>query len=779
MAFTNQFALSLELTKFVPGASLVNLAGRGLIHLMRELQNSGSDFITEGDLAEIFGRNRIESKFASTFRNAVKHSVIHQVANFAELVIEAGAGPTVRRSLNEPSYFSTIIQLSLLTWAHDLSTLAGSLAQILERRAKDSEDHVVPPVFDALKGTLRACREQTSGFMWELFFAAVEKKLDVGKPYDSRPLPIPVLQALLDSFTAVQHLPESTLVRIKTTLGVTTVVVWAHCVLGLAVVVETYEGAVRFGDGPESVYIDTRGTDEPRFVEASLFNETQDLLFNVVESNQDAILEPVCRHPILGYGRRIIELTLSDDASISREIIHTIITSCLRLVQEEKATRASTNIGRPGKDFCPSIRDVIAVARRLFPNNDEIFDGLDISIEQPCLARSDWKTVSLPPAIARSSKPFACRGLVLRLAHVVFVFSMVENMDNCEGLPLELYPDTDPSKIHDGSANEPHTLFSGTLKNRHRPFRLPDANEAFNTIVTLLRGRTGHYGDGDDVRANDKTAVFSAWGWSLCLSSVICRDPSELKAGLAIFQGVPMRNGVRKRLVVDGFETSGVGPQTRESQKKSAAGVEAKANDNRIVAQPGDRVAVRSRRTKYEKTRYLIAVTDTAFEVAQVCTFEPLSDQLAVRASHSETKFSRQGFREMQNIYWRMVHLPLCEHAIQIDQTIVLPQETWAFEGFDEPLWELPARSSDTDSHQCQAAEWTICKEGSVHVGLVAGDSSARWALSSSLLYHWKLLNHDNVTSPTAFLRSVDCCFECAINGAKSQRGGHHVGLVM
>ena len=53
MAFTNQFSLSLELTKFLPGSSLVNLAGRGLIHLMRELQNSGSDFITEGDLAEI------------------------------------------------------------------------------------------------------------------------------------------------------------------------------------------------------------------------------------------------------------------------------------------------------------------------------------------------------------------------------------------------------------------------------------------------------------------------------------------------------------------------------------------------------------------------------------------------------------------------------------------------------------------------------------------------------------------------------------------------------
>ena len=142
--------------------------------------------------------------FASIFRTAVKYSAIHQVADIAELVIEARAGPTMRRSLKEPAYFSTAIQLSLLTWTHDLSTLAGSVAQVLERRAKDAETPATPPTYDALKGTLRACREQTSDFMWELFFSAVEKKLQpvsVGadKPYDARPLPIPVLQSLLDS----------------------------------------------------------------------------------------------------------------------------------------------------------------------------------------------------------------------------------------------------------------------------------------------------------------------------------------------------------------------------------------------------------------------------------------------------------------------------------------------------------------------------------------------------------------------------------------------------
>lgn len=75
MAMGSQFSLSLELTKLVPFGSLFNTAGHGLVRLLREIQASGSDFITEQDLAEVFGRNRLEPRFASTFRTAVKHSV--------------------------------------------------------------------------------------------------------------------------------------------------------------------------------------------------------------------------------------------------------------------------------------------------------------------------------------------------------------------------------------------------------------------------------------------------------------------------------------------------------------------------------------------------------------------------------------------------------------------------------------------------------------------------------------------------------------------------------
>ena len=737
MAFANQFSLSLELTKLIPLGPLISSAGRGLAGLVRELQVSGSDIITEQDLAEVFGRNRIEPLFASTFRTAVKQSLIHKVSDIAELVIEAGAGPTVRRSLNEPAYFSTVVQLSLLSWTHDLSHLANTLSIALERRIHGAVDYIALPNYDALKGTLRACREQTSGFMWELIISAVDEQLadNVGtrERYGRRPVPIVILQALLDSFTAVQHLPEHTLLRIRTILGVPTIVVWAHHVLGLTVAVETNRSVIRFGPGSEAVYIDCRADDNQfTIAEASLLNETHDLIFHLVESEEeDRFLIPAVRHPVLGYGNRILELEIYE-VELWEAFVYEIVTSCISLVQQEFDKRAGTDADSKGKDKCPSTHHVLAVSKILFPKHASLLDSLDLKANQPCHLRAQ----TFPDAYqVASGSP---RQILLRLAHAILVLSMVANLTNCEGLSLDIRTSVIRKECYD-------------------PFHLPDAREAFNSVASLIRGPLDSSGDELDKR----TAVISAWGWSLCVGSITCHDPSELDAGLAVYQGVPMRRGERKRLILDSF--SSYAP-VRNYQNHSRL---EHHNNYVAVANPGERLEMTSWAIP-KRTRNLISATEKAFEVSKIYRCEPDESDGFRRVSDSvsEGEEIRLGFRCMQELYWDAVHITNCDHSAFVGQLMTVPPDTWAFRGFGEPT-----RASQRSDN------WTGSSEGSMHIGLVAGNTPARWILLNSMLQMWR--SFESLGALKVYVRSPDCCLDCAVKTASGKRTIEHVGLVL
>ena len=713
MALSSQFSLSVELTKLIPFAPLARATTKGLLDLLRELQSSGSDVVTEEDLSLIFGRNRIDPKFERTFRTAVRQSVIHQVQGIAELVLEAGAGPTVRRSLKEPIYFSTIVQLSLLTWTHELTSLARSLAQTLDRRARGSEKFETPPRYDPLKGTLRAVREQTSGFMWELILCAVYIQIDdiIGHSdwYETRPIDLPVLQVLLDGFTAVQHLPETTLLRINTRTGIPTIVVWAHHVLGLSVVVESRGCKVKFGDEVESVYINTtdESVDGDYFRStAALLNETNDLLFQVSESSDDAILEPACRHSVLGYGLRILELyrnpTLPTD--VRKGLIDVVLHSCLALVHNEYTNATKLDPCYRGSTIYPTDRRLLKISKLLFPGHEDQLDRAFDSSEHPCLAGPNSAMDLLPPDFNRP----VWIGTVLRLSHLLLILSMTENIENLPALSLELE-------------------YAGG-EGRQEDLTLPNAPEAFEAMTRLIQGREPLLADCKDA------AVISAWGWSICTSSIIGDDPSQFRPGLAVFQGVPMREGERKRLILDTF-----GNQSYRSNPKMWP-----PHKYEVAAAPGDSVALGSW-TRPEKTRYFIGVSDNAFEVAKI---------YVCRSRQDPTAFAdvRVGFRFMQETCWRVIHLPACDHPVRLGQTVILPPDTSAFHGFGHAPYAGPI------------------DKGTVHIALVAGDNSARWLM---------LCERSDIDKSEVLLRSADCCFDCAINLAIEHRQGRNVYLVL
>ena len=751
MPLSSQFSLSLELTKLIPCGPLATVVGRGFLNLLRELQTSGSDLVTEEDLAAILGRNRIDPRFESTFRTAIKHSAVHRVADIAELMIEAGAGPTVRRSLKEPVYFNTVLQLSLLTYTHELTSLSKGLAQALERRARDASQAEPPPRYDALKGTLRACREQTSGFMWELFLAAVDEKIKhivvCETPAYTRAIPVPVLQALLDAFTAVQYLPEARLIHIGSSDGAATVVVWAHHVLGLTIVIESSKGLVRFGDGPESVYFDCDPSSKSRDVQfrASLLNETNDLLFSIDKSFEDVTLDPVLRHPLRGYGLKRLDRS---NKMVVPSIVHAVITSCLTIAQEEIAM----NFRGPeacalGKSICPKPEKMVQVACILFPGYEHEITAIDPQVNLPCLARSDWSMGALSPELARHVQERKIRlgnlrKEVLDLSRLTLILSMVDNIEACDGLSLDMYSFEGEEGYSALKQPQP-----GELAAKPR-LEMPDARQAFETLALLLRGKDFPKVDDDIQRA----AVISAWGWTICTGSVLANDPSELNPGIAATQGVPMRDGERKRLIIDTHVNYHSIRRTYDDGKPDLSNWAA-------VGSPGDHLAL-STWTKSKKMRYFIAPSDSAFEVMKVYACHALSNP--------EVSWDlRMGFHEMQQLHWDTYHLSACEHTAKLEQVLTLPVDTWAFRGFTEPKLTL----SPTDT---LPNPYLQCKEGSVHVGLVAGDVSARWIL---LRTRWGVSGSSSVHKE--YLRGRDCCFDCAIRIVRSRRNGRHVALVL
>ncbi|KAI4284431.1 MAG: hypothetical protein L6R35_004915 [Caloplaca aegaea] len=633
MSLPSQFSLSLELSKLLPLGALIPASSRALVRLLRDLQASGSDFLTEQDLAAVFGRSRIEQRFASTFRTAVKTSVVHRVVNIAELVIEGGAGPTVRRGLSEPAYFSTIVQLSLLTWTHELGDLAKALAKSFERRAQQGapSEYVPVPRFDAVKGTLRACREQTSGFMWELMLSAVEAELyghityTDATLYRRRPVPTVLLQALMDALPALQHLPEHTLLRVKSMQGIPTIIVWAHHVLGLTVKVLTKNrGDFTFGEGPENIYIEENALDQ----EATLLNETKDALFHLVRPEEDNMLQPLPCHPLRGYGSRYLEMAYNDEAKL-QTLVHQAVSLAI-----ERAFFGSND----WRIFChPSIHRIVEVSKELFPGFTEaVITAGRVGTERNAL--QDMVEQSSPIDRNKVEKK------VSLLSSVIIALASVECLDP----RVPLYEPLNEDGFYWNEGILGHA-------------------QVFNIMASLLQGRL-HRSQHDS-----GIAALSASGWTICVSSVVAEDPGDTSSSLTLVHGVPARGGERKRLILDGFLKRNI---SFESQ------TEPPRNPYTPVAWPGDQCTLTGW-TRPRKTRYFIGATDEAFEVAMVYESEPA----AIRDPAFEPLTMRLGFRYMQDMSWAAFHLEACEHSAALGQVAVLPPEVVAFHGFISPKY--------------------------------------------------------------------------------------------
>lgn len=217
-----------------------------------------------------------------------------------------------------------------------------------------------------------------------------------------------------------------------------------------------------------------------------------------------------------------------------------------------------------------------------------------------------------------------------------------------------------------------------------------------------------------------------------------------------------MREGERRHLIIDGLPREVFGEDYSQRNRLW---------DYKSIAGPGEVITLSSW-TKQEKTRYYIAVSDTAFEVGKTYTSRSRQDSSA----RSEL---RVGLRAMQNAFWKTVHIPACKHPAKLGQAATLHPDMWAFHGFEGPD---PVHPYTNVEHPRD--DWAFCREGSVHVALVAGDRSARW----TTLFRGATRaggGPRNAGYDVLYLRSPDCCLSCALNIASNNRGGRCLGLVL
>lgn len=684
MAFSNQFTLSVELTKLVPLGNILSVAGNSILNLARDLRKSGSDITVEEDLTLVLGRNRICPKFESTFRVAVRGSSQKQIGEFIDIILEAGAGPTVQRSLKHPPYFSTVAQLSLLAFTQKLNGLSFTLSKLFERRLSGAPQHLQGyPSADSIRGTLRACREQTMGFNWNLVFEAVECVLGCDKSplntqkraihdlncEDGRNLPVPILQGCLDMLTAVQTLSEDRMIHINAETGYSAIVVWAHHLLGLTVEIRKYrhKGGYVFGNGPGQIIfcINKLGPT------ICLMDKTDEIL-RIGEFDMDPPLTPDIRATARGFGIKLLQSSGCSEHSMRSEA--------------EIAVAVAI-----GQRHHHSESGLLKAAQLLF-------HGLELELGN-----------SLDAIVAK----FATKNttyLSAYLAKILIAFSCIKNLDSCHDLPL--------------CVSQP---FMETAKESQA-----DIFVRFHCMARLLLG--SEY----DESLVSRSALVSAWGWSICLSSIGAKCPTQVDSNMFLVRrGVPSRNGERSRFIVDGPRTSGfskAGP-ARHDRPFPQGPTEATPVADFVAEVPN------------AKPAYYIGLSDQAFEVS-VC-FELLT-------------YPRRytGFRRMQALRAKITTLqePGCEHhkrGIPPKHTVALPIGSETIEFYHANISSNEQKKAGiriSKTLDCPAYRWFQMDILFAAMASRSGDSDQEESSS-----------RDMTQIDGLFLKSERCCLPCAV----------------
>ena len=748
MAFDNQFALTVELTRLLPPIRwAASKAGNAIMSRARELRHSGSDIVVEEDLANVFGRCIISTSLISSFKTIVAKSNSN-ISLLEGIVIQAGPGPTVIRALQEPPYFAMVVQLSLLVWTFHINYLATAIADALRKRSEGapfSAGLSSIPDRKGILGVLEACESQTAAFNWNMMIDAVSTTLGYSAEKVSIDLPQSVLQGLIDMFPMVQTLPNDRFIHIQIPVGeelrsgISTLVVWAHHVLGLIVLVRSrqHEGqrnrTIRFGSSSlEQVFIEEVSPDEDASI-TLLDSEKEHLL--TIKSEPDAegsLIGSVKKVNARGWGNAFLTDELGNLAAYqtrSQAIIQDlqIVITAFAFVIAKNLIKDDTSrdFGQDSEGTrCPMVYNVdehrlIQASRFLFDNHHISRGEVDSYVTQYAFKPLD-ELLPKPPALDAASRTASeiedawnqiC-GHARRFSIFIIALAHVVNLEDCEGLMFGGFAFNDMF----------HHNLAVQLEDWNGRDGLWVSDDAWLQAVAIPL--IGH-------RSNvwklpwEKVCLVSDRGWSAWISTLGEMDPAYVKAGsVRLGRGSPCRNGVWKSGVWD--SNHGIFNFSTYAERAESC---------------GQNTSLRCAEKVTLEMPYCGEGEDVFLVSARFRTHLKSQPREAIQ---------RVGYKELQKYLWWSQTSSSCPHGSQ-SADVKLAVGCAAFAGFGHNL-------NDTEER--------------ILVFLTAHNVGARWLALASL--PGLDVSGDGEQGPASrqiMLRANDCCYQCVIDQAASVAG--------
>ena len=593
MSLNAGFQLSLELTKAFPIRSVAESVGSKILAYARNARKSGSDIVVEADLAEVFGRGRIEYDIEQKFRKLVKIQGFSFLRDSCEVSLDSGVGPTILNALQDVRHFSTIIQLSFLGWTHEKTSLAAAIDQgMVKRFEMGVEGASASPGYEGILHTLEACSSQSSAFAWSDYTNLVDAKLRDSIPKyqystDLIRLSPAALTGAMDYLYLVQQLPESRKIMISNAMGSITFVVWAHYILGLNVIITTEASpAITFGDEqnphilitwseltPETHFLLPPATKDCGQMQPSIQLLDEDMSV-MLESSPDpdhwTSIRADTRYPLRGYGSICLHRLFNancitnDHDPIYKESVKLIVAIAIwvsKRVNRDMGIEKGIEYQSPQRTVAVEIWRILASAEVIFSGITWATDTTDIVDRVEYLSKSPLDAADLPKTCSQFFKkipikplqqsPASCYIFHLRcLASMVFLFGFVAEIQSCSDVPLR--------ELRLAEVGFEHQ-FLKACKNIEERLHL-EHDTIFIQISLYLS-------DTVDLR---NTLLHSEFGWSVYLDTFGDRDPAQIRPELVHIQkGVPTnrRTMERKSSIKDG--SMELGPMRSSADDRS------------------------------------------------------------------------------------------------------------------------------------------------------------------------------------------------------------------